>query len=672
MRIVRMAAARLAIAPLLMVCTFVNSSPAQNTFSESHPCAYVKREFQKFSLMKTLYPGDQTVDVSYYRLDLFISYSLRYLSGTNDVNVTVLSDSVNEFMLDLSSSFVVDSIYVNSDRGVFYFGGNRLVVKLPGWKKKGEQISTRIWYRGTPGTSGLGSFVFDRTSAPVTAPPAIWTLSEPYGAPDWFPCKDSPADKADSSDVIVRIAKPFYVVSNGNLVSLVDNGDNTRTFHWSTRYPIAHYLISLAIADYVEYRTYYEYSPGDSLPIVNYLYPENLGQTKPQVDKTPLMMEKLSAVFGPYPFLREKYGHAEFRWLGGMEHQTITSIGYFSDDVIVHELAHQWFGDKVTCATWHDIWLNEGFATFSEGLYLELTAGTPAYRQFIDMTINDLIYGAKNAKGPLYVQDIASVAEIFKTQRTYNKGGTVVHMLRGVLGDSLFFRVLREYLDDTKLAYSSATTDDLKNVAERVSGLDLAYFFNEWVYGENYPRYAVTWATESLSANAFRFRIRMRQVENSNPRFFTMPITIKIHTVSGDTLVRVINSDGDQQFEWTLSTSPISIAIDPEGWIMKDIVSVARVEMDRIGTVSEFYLSQNYPNPFNSSTTIDYVVDKTSKVKLALFDVLGREVGVFVDEEKDEGYYSHVVDMSSFAGGVYFYSLQAGGRVLTRKLVHLK
>ena len=241
------------------------------------------------------------------------------------------------------------------------------------------QFTTVVYYHGTPGSSGFGSFAFSSQGGN----PAIWTLSEPYGAKDWWPAKDTPADKADSADFWITVSTSLKAVSNGKLMSIVDNGNGTHTYKWKNSYPIAQYLLSMAITNYAEYTNYYHYSPSDSMPINHFLYPENLNSNISQLNKTPGMIEIYSQQFGQYPFINEKYGHAQFGWGGGMEHQTVSSMGGFSDGLIAHELAHMWYGDNITCKDWHHIWLNEGFATYGEGVIYENWYGKACYDNYI-------------------------------------------------------------------------------------------------------------------------------------------------------------------------------------------------------------------------------------------------------------------------------------------------
>ncbi len=410
-----------------------------------------KKAFEKSaSVNRVMYPGDQSIDITYYKLDLDITYTPHYLKGAVTVNAKSISPSLSNFFLDLQNTLTVDSVVLGSKRLTFSQSNAHLNITLDKNYSTGEAFSIIVYYEGVPGSSGFGSFEFGQHSGQ----PAIWSLSEPYGASDWWPCKDTPADKADSSDVWITCDAGLTAVSNGSLVSHTTNGDGTETFKWKNHYPIAQYLISVAIADYLEYDLYFHYNSTDSMLVPNYVYPESFQNAQKDLDKTVDMLEIFSERYGLYPFIKEKYAQVQFGWSGGMEHQTATSLGGFGESLQSHELAHQWFGDKVTCKDWQDIWLNEGFATYSEAVYFEAKNGEHSYRSYM----NSILEGAKKAKGSIYVQDIQSINEIFNYNRTYLKGASVLYMLRGIVGDSTFFKILRTYNSDPRFAYGVATT----------------------------------------------------------------------------------------------------------------------------------------------------------------------------------------------------------------------
>ena len=640
--------------------------------SAGNECQKAKvRAFKQMKSMgKLYYPGDQNIDVTYYKLNLNISYSPQQISGAVTIDAKSIQDNLTQVFYDLQNALTVDSVVTPSGRLTFTHSGNKINLTLDRAYNVGELFEVVVYYHGVPGSSGFGSFEFSSHSGH----PIIWTLSEPYGASDWFPGKDSPADKVDSCDVIVTADAQFYTVSNGTLISEVDNGDGTKTFHWKEHHPIAQYLISLAMTNYAEYDNWYVVGQ-DSMIVRHFNYPENLNSTREaRLNKTVGMLEYYHDIYGLYPYFDEKYGHAEFGWSGGMEHQTCTSIGAYGETIIAHELAHQWFGDKVTCATWQDIWLNEGFATYTEALWVGHVYGEGAYNDRIESYMST----AKYAYGPIYVQDISNVNSIFNYARSYAKGAVVIYMLRGIVGDSTFFNILQSYLNDPRYAYNSATTDQFAAVASAVSGKDLTYFFNEWIYGENYPKYRVDLKKVSLGNGNYQAVVTLTQNSNTSPRFFTMPVQLKINTIAGDTLVTVFNDSISQSFTIDLDSYPVSVEMDPNNLILKDILGTTDVEDETLPT--EFSLSQNYPNPFNPTTTINYVIARNEvtkqshelSVQLTVYDILGRKVATLVNKQQAPGNYSVQFDASELGSGIYFYTLRAGKFTATRKMILMR
>ncbi len=616
---------------------------------------------QKFANIN--YPGDSKYDVKYYKLDISVDHLAHTIRGNITCNAQIVNQNVTEIYYDLTTPLTVDSVFVNGNAAAFTRGSNTLNISLNTTLNTGDNFTTLVYYHGTPGSSGFGSFEFSSHNGT----PAIWTLSEPYGAKDWWPCKDTPADKADSADFWITVNTSLIPASNGKLMAIVNNGDGTHTYKWKSSYPIAQYLLSMAITNYAEYTNYYHYSPTDSMPINHFLYPENLNSNIPQLDKTPGMIEIYSEHFGQYPFLNEKYGHAQFGWGGGMEHQTITSMGGFSDGLISHELAHMWYGDAITCKDWHHIWLNEGFATYGEGVIFEDWYGKPGYDNYIANEMNN----AKNAVGSIWVQNISSVNEIFSGARSYSKGAVVLHMLRGIVGDSTFFDILRSYTADPSVAYGVATTEDFQAVAENVSGMNLDYFFQEWIYGENYPRYSIVWSSQIVSGNLYDLALKITQTTNSNPTFFTMPIQFKVNFASGDTIVSVFNDAQVQNFNISVNGMPTSISFDPGNWILKNVNSVVTGLENEINPNS-FSLEQNYPNPFNPSTTIKFNLGKAGFTTLKLYNVIGKEVANIVNDQLESGPHEVTFNAKDLPTGTYFYKLTSGNYTETRKMMLLK
>ena len=567
---------------------------------------------------------DNSIDVTYYKLNLTVTVSPDYLSGVVSVRANVLADTLRSITLNLSGSLTVDSISMRGATVPFnHFQTNLLAITLDRTYHIGESLAMDIWYRGVPAGTGFGSFEFSSHNGTGW----VWTLSEPYGASDWWPCKNHPLDKADSVDIWVTCDNRFKVGSNGRLVGVIDNTNGTVTYQWAERYPIATYLVSVALTNYSSFSNWFHYTAQDSMEVLNYVLPEHLDSALASLPKVVPMLQIFSRLFGLYPFIREKYGHSEFGQGGAMEHQTMTSTVTFDEDVIAHELSHQWFGDMITCANWQNLWLNEGFARYCESLYFEAMYGPAEYWS----TINISLSNALSADGTLFVQDTSVVRQLFDNNLVYSKGAVVLHMLRHVLGDSVFFRSMRAYAADPRLRYGTATTEDFQRNCEAVSGLTLGYFFNEWVYGEKYPQYSFEWEVQSSGAG-YSAAVTIEQFTDTfNPRFFTMPIDIRFSAGTWDTTAVVFNTFSGQKFEIGLSHKPETVTLDPDHWILREIIPPAPP------LPVSFAIAQNYPNPFNAGTAITYNIPHRSMVHLGIFNTLGEEVAVLVNERAEPG-----------------------------------
>lgn len=614
-------------------------------------------KIQEYESQKSINQG--MFDVKYYGLDIQVDPTKGTVSGSVTVTAKVVGDSINQMDLNLAQNMTVQAVTIAGNPVSFTRPANMVTISLNRKYTKGEVVSASIVYGGTPSDN----FWFTMWNGQWLTS----SLSEPYGARNWWPCKDYPSDKADSADIRVRVPSNMVVASNGTLRAVLDSG-TTKTYCWEERYPIASYLISVAIHPYTTSSDYYRYSPADSMEVKYYVLPGHEAQAAPYNAKTVNMIRIFSEMFGEYPFVKEKYGHAEALVGSSMEHQTCTTITTWAPNWaevnIAHELSHQWWGDMITCQDFHHIWLNEGFATYSADLYFERVYG----RQFF---INTLLQYAYYGEGTIYVYDTTNVKVFFNENLSYNKAEWVLHMLRHVVGDSTFFTILRTYYADGRYQYGTATTENFRDVCEQVSGKNLHQFFQQWIYGEKYPAYTYSWNSVPDTNGGYLASISLSQTTGTtNPAFFVMPIDFKISNLGWDTTVVLLGNAPSQSFRVHTSHQPSMVELDPENWILRTAILTDVASHQSFP--EELKLEQNYPNPFNPSTTIKFELPRSLQVNLTVFDILGREVAALVNEKKDAGVHEVKFDGSNLASGVYFYRLQAGDFVQAKKLVILR
>ena len=417
----------------------------------------------------------------------------------------------------------------------------------------------------------------------------MWSLSEPYGSRDWWPCKNGLDDKADSIDIIITTPSQYKAASNGLLQSetLIAGGTKKIT-HWKHRYPIATYLMCFAVTNYAVFNNTVQLG-NVTLPMQTYCYPEQLTSFQNGTQNVLDALQLFHNNFGDYPFIKEKYGHVQFGWGGGMEHQTSTFIVSINEGLIAHELAHQWFGDKITCGSWEDIWLNEGFATHLASFYMEnkYPATTIANRKSVIDNITSAIGGS------VKVDDTTNVGRIFDGRLSYNKGSYLLYMLRWKLGDSTFFKAIKAYQKDAAVIYGFAKTDDLKKHVELASGQNLTEFFNQWYTGQGYPTYNVQW-TPVGSSNV---KITINQT-TSHPSvsFFKMPLALQFKNATQQKTIVVDNTTQGQTFLKNIGFVADSVFIDPDYWLISKNNRATKV----FDSIAGQNIVQVFPNPIGS------------------------------------------------------------------------
>lgn len=620
----------------------------QNDYSVPHSqCHHVKTFQNKKNFQSSVWTKDY--DMVYQVMRWQVDPAEHYITGQVSSDFVAQKDNFTKVHFDLAQELTINEI---SQKGILlnhrWVEEDVLEVDLTSPIQSGEAANVVIQYEGEPPANGFGSFVVD-THNDV---PVLWTLSEPYGSKDWWPCKQDLIDKIDSIDIYVTVPHGNKVASNGLLLDSARTAEDV-TFHWSHRYPIPAYLVAIGVTNYFEYSDYVDLGGGDSLQILNYVYPEDKVQAMADTKFTVEMMKLYNELFGLYPFSKEKYGHAQFGVGGGIEHQTMSFMGGFSFELQAHELAHQWFGDKVTCGSWQDIWLNEGFATYLTGLTIENISDPIYWRGWRE---NNLRVITSESGGSVYVTDTTDIGRIFSGRLSYAKGGYVLHMLRWVMGDESFFEGCRNYLNDPDLSYGYAKTSDLMHHLEAVHRQSLETFFENWIYNEGFPSYTVFW-----EQTADELVIQVGQT-TSHPSvdFFQMPIPVHIYS-NGVARIEILNHIEDGQVFRLSATEPVdSIKFDEELWLISSDNKVER----KIGTYSHGFPSDLIkidPNPFRDYLEIQETTKQ--KVKLQIFDLNGtlKLSTVFSGDIK--------ISTDSWSSGTYLVQVEYEGKQALTKVL---
>lgn len=599
-----------------------------------------------------------------HELDLYTCYSSPYshlFSAKNTITFRVDSTLSSIALNATNSSLIVDSVGLSGIS--FTHAGDILTIQLDRVYNPGEIVYVKVNYRH----KNVEDNAFYVNNG------FVFTDSEPEGARKWFPCWDKPSDKA-TFDLTAKVPATVKLGSNGILADSVKVGD-TIWYHWVSAQNVATYL--MVISSKVNYNLDILYwhklsNPNDSIPIRFYY---NQGENPAPVKNKILdMTDWYSQNYIEHPF--DKNGFAtlnnEFTW-GGMENQTLTSLcpGCWGEGLAAHEYAHQWFGDMITCGTWADIWLNEGFATWSEAFWYESYLGYTTYKSQINSYATD--YLNYNPGWPISIASWAThtptLDTLFNWAITYAKGACVLHQIRYVLGDSLFLSTLQTFCADTNLKYKSAVIPDFLEKVNQISGEDYQWFFDEWIYQPNHPVYQNTYNFEDLGNGQWKVNLFITQIQ-TNPPFFKMPVELKIRfTDLTDTVFQVMNDANYQQFSWTYDKTPFILQFDPyKNIVLKEGTTIVGIESVTI-PFSKVHLLQNFPNPVSDKTNIVFEINEPMFVRLEIADMIGKSVSVPVDEYKESGKYSYELDCSSLEPGIYFYTLKAGDNTQTRKMI---
>jgi aminopeptidase N len=602
-----------------------------------------------------------TISLKIY--DCFFSPYPKNFNATNTILLKVDS-TLNSIKLNaVNSSLTID--YVAMAGVSFTHSGDILTIVLDRTYNPGETLQVKIGYQHKNVTDNAfyanGGFVF--------------TDCEPEGARKWMPCWDKPSDKA-LVDITVKVPSSAKCGSNGALIDSTLVGD-TLTYHWSSAQPVATYLtVITAKLNYNLDIVYWHKisNPADSIPLRFYY---NSGEYPYAMEAIlPDMTTYYSENFREHPFQKNGFTtlNSQFAW-GGMENQTLTSLcpNCWYESIVSHEYAHQWFGDMITCATWADIWLNEGFATWTEAFWIEKTSG---YTGYLNEIQGDASYYISNNPGwaisvPSWANTTPGLNTLFNFAITYEKGACALHQVRYLLGDSVFFQMMKAYCLDTNLFLKSATIREFNNKVNEVSGSNYDWYFTDWIYQPNHPQYQNLYNFENLGGGKWKVNFQANQIQ-SLPDFFRMVLNLKVTFADfSDTTIRVMNDVNSQVYQWTFNKQPTSFYFDPDNEIVLKVASLT-VGVPEIDSPGKFHLYQNIPNPAGTTTRIVYDLDHDATVRLDILDVSGKIIATPVNEPKAAGKQSVDYDCSGLAPGVYFYTLQAGGFMQTKKMVITK
>jgi len=635
----------------LLSCLHINSYPQNTSPKHSYDVLNYKLYFNIYNCFKAPFPKTfDAINEIYFRVDSTLS--------------SIKLNAVN-------TSLVIDSVKLQGGTNLnFTHSNNFLIIILDRTYNVNELVTVKIFYRHNQ--------ISD--NAFYVANGMVFTDNPPEGARKWFPCWDKPSDKS-TVNITAKVPLNVRLGSNGKLADSTVTGD-TIYYHWISSDPVATYLTVLT--GKVNYNMDVKYwhklsNPSDSIPTVFYFNAgENITPVKNIVNT---LLDYFSFYFGDFPFEKNGFaaiqGGSGFQW-AGMENQTLISLcaNCWTENLIVHEFAHQWFGDLITCGTWADVWLNESFATYMEAFWRERTGGYTAYKNNINSKAGS--YFSNNSGFPVFNPQWANITpgidSLYHYGIIYCKGACVLHLLRYTIGDSLFFASLKSYATDSaSFMYQSATTADFRNRVNLISGQNLNWFFDAWLNQPNHPVYQNSYSINNLGGGNYGVDFLLKQIQ-TNAGFFPIPVTIKINFANNsDTTLRVMNNVNNQLFTFNFNKQPVSAVFDPGNEIV--IKSATTIGVKEI--VSEvpykYELGQNFPNPFNPSTKIRFKIPEKNIVIIKLFDLLGREINTLINESLNPGgYETEFTPDRNFVSGIYFYKIQAGSYSEIKRMVYIK
>ena len=584
-------------------------------------------------------------DVKFYKLDLELSDQSNFIQGIVTIKLKSIT-SLDSILLELHENLTIDDLKINAISNAYHRSNSSVIIEKE--LAKNSLIDIQIIYHGSPpnsienplGGSGLNNTIDDETNTKVT-----YSLSEPFSAYEWWPCKQSLNDKADSCYVYLTVPNNCLAGSNGVLKNKFDLGNGNVKFEWQHIHPIDYYLISVAVAQYQEYSYTTAKIENKNILVQNYIYndPDFFNKWKENIDSTEAYLKLFSQLYGLYPFYNEKYGHCTAPLGGGMEHQTMTTQIHFDKNLTAHELAHQWFGNNVTCSSWSDIWINEGFATYSQYLMLEKLYPDEALAQIIAYQNKSMEY----LDGSIFVKDSLNTSRIFDYRLTYSKGAAFIHTLRYIINnDELFFKNLKSFQED--FSGKTASAEDIKLYLTKNSDneKEITEAFDQLYYGEGFPTYSLKWNTFGNN-----LLVEVSQVPSGAflTQLFTQPLEISLKLKNNKDTIIKINIENQTQKFYIDNIGEIEEVreIDPNNWLIKKIDTIYfenNLDLSNIDNFT-FDLVEISPNPFQDK--INITVNQLGTNNLIVYNTIGEKINTSQFEK-------HIsIDARNYPSGTY-------------------
>ncbi len=538
-------------------------------------CTFLSHAQELFPVRDAGEARNRSYDVLHYRIEVSFDEPGRTVFGKVTTTLVPFNTGFRVLVFDAEEMHIQKVSLRSGLPLLFEQDSTTVTISLDRGYSLYDTITVSLEYSCTP---RKGLYFVQPDSGYPDKPRQIWTQGEDMDNHFWFPCYDFPNDKA-TSEVIATVSRDLTVLSNGALLGIrEDKKAGTRTFHWKQSKPHASYLIMLAIGKYTVIR-----ENAGAVPLEYYVYPHAVEDARICFRETADIMRFFNEKIGfPYPW--EKYAQVlihEFV-VGGMENTSATSlmddatvfdararVDHSPTSLIAHELAHQWWGDVVTCKDWRHLWLNESFASYFDPLYHETTLG----RDQFDFTMYEAQRAGINADKTLGRKPIVSVGSY--GTNLYPRGASVLHMLRFHLGDELFWRALRHYI--TKHQFTSVETNDFKVAIEEATGQNLYWFFDQWVYGAGYPVFSVTSSWQD-SSKRLLLRVTQTQTMDSLTGVFRTPVDIEVTTARGVSTHRVMITVQDTVFSLPIPFAPRLVIFDKGNWLLKDLQFTKSIE----------------------------------------------------------------------------------------------